>query len=58
MKRAQACFDYLVKKGIKVARLQVKASGESAPVAPNILDGKDNPEGRKLNRRAEFTIQR
>ncbi len=56
MKRAKICFDYLVSKGIKVSRLQLKASGESDPVAPNSINGVDNPEGRKLNRRAEFKV--
>ncbi len=56
MKRAKICFDYLVKHGIKIGRLQLKASGESNPVAPNSLEGKDNPAGRKLNRRTEFKL--
>jgi len=55
--RAKACAYYLMSKGIKASRLQLKGSGESEPVAPNKSpDGKDNPEGRKENRRTEFKI--
>jgi outer membrane protein OmpA-like peptidoglycan-associated protein/tetratricopeptide (TPR) repeat protein len=57
MQRAKVCAYYLIGKGIKAARIQIKASGESQPVAPNqATDGKDNPDGRKLNRRTEFII--
>lgn len=57
MERAKVCAYYLIGKGIPAARIQIKASGESQPVAPNKTDdGKDNPDGRKLNRRTEFII--
>jgi OmpA-OmpF porin, OOP family len=55
-KRAQACADYLVEKGIDSGRLTTKGYGESQPVAPNMVNGKDNPEGRAKNRRTEFKI--
>ncbi len=32
--------------------------GKSKPVAPNTLNGKDNPAGRQLNRRVEIFIRR
>ncbi|MBK9731983.1 MAG: OmpA family protein [Chitinophagaceae bacterium] len=55
--RAQSVVDYLVQKGIPAERLQAKGYGESNQIAPNTLpDGKDNPEGRQLNRRTEFKI--
>ncbi|MCW6026807.1 OmpA family protein [Stenotrophomonas sp. SRS1] len=31
--------------------------GESEPVAPNQLDGKDNPAGRQMNRRVEIFVR-
>ena len=31
--------------------------GESQPVAPNEVDGKDNPGGRQLNRRVEIFVR-
>jgi outer membrane protein OmpA-like peptidoglycan-associated protein len=56
--RAQSCVDYIVSKGIDKDRLSAKGYGKSVPVAPNSLpDGKDNPEGRQLNRRTEFTVK-
>jgi len=53
--RAQA-----VKDVIAAARpdlqFQVSGKGASAPVAPNEIDGRDNPEGRARNRRVEITF--
>lgn len=58
-KRAQACVDYLVSKGISTSRMIAKGYGETRPIAPNTLSGeKDNPEGRQLNRRTEFKVLR
>ncbi len=55
--RAQSVVDYLVQKGIPVERLQAKGYGETNQIAPNTLpNGKDNPDGRQLNRRTEFKI--
>ena len=31
--------------------------GESTPVAPNEIDGADNPAGRQLNRRGEIFVR-
>nr|WP_157994791.1 OmpA family protein [Paracoccus tegillarcae] len=48
---------WLAARGIKLDRMTTRPRGESEPVAPNTLsDGDDNPEGRQLNRRVEFTI--
>jgi OOP family OmpA-OmpF porin len=58
-KRAQACVDYLISKGISTSRMIAKGYGKTRPIAPNTLpDGKDNPEGRQLNRRTEFKVLR
>lgn len=55
--RAQACVDYIISQGITSERIYAKGYGKSMPVAPNSLpNGKDNPEGRQLNRRTEFTV--
>lgn len=55
--RAQACVDYIVSKGIMADKIFARGYGEQKPVAPNFLPGgKDNPKGRQLNRRTEFTI--
>lgn len=53
-RRAQSVVDYLIGKGIDASRLQSKGYGESQPIAPNTINGKDNPEGRAKNRRTEF----
>jgi OOP family OmpA-OmpF porin len=56
-KRAQACVDYIILMGIDESRIYAKGYGESRPIAPNTLpDGKDNPDGRQLNRRTEFKV--
>lgn len=55
--RAQSCVDYIIQNGIEEARIFAKGYGKSKPVAPNSLpNGKDNPDGRQLNRRTEFTV--
>lgn len=55
--RAQSCVDYIVSQGVDEKKIYAKGYGKSRPIAPNSLpDGKDNPEGRQLNRRTEFTV--
>lgn len=54
--RAEAVTSYLVDNGINGARILSKGLGESQPVAPNEIDGNDNPEGRAKNRRVEIIL--
>jgi len=54
--RAESVVKYLVEKGIDASRLTAKGYGETMPVEPNELDGKDNPAGREKNRRTEFKV--
>jgi OOP family OmpA-OmpF porin len=57
-RRARAVKQYLVSKGVAADRLETVGKGEKEPVAPNTKpDGKDNPEGRAMNRRAELKVQ-
>ncbi len=49
--RAQAVVDYLVSRGVDLARLEAVGLGEAAPVAPN-----DSGEGRQINRRIEVDL--
>lgn len=49
-KRAQACRDYIVSKGIDASRVQAVGYGDKRPVATN-----DTAEGRQANRRIEAT---
>ena len=54
--RVDACIRYLVKKGISPNRLIGKAYGECCPIAPESINGKDNPAGREKNRRVEYKL--
>lgn len=57
-RRAQAVKQYLVSKGIASSRLSTEGRGEREPIAQNTKNGRDNPEGRAMNRRAELAIER
>lgn len=50
-KRAKACFDYIVSKGIAPKRIEPKGFGESKPIGNNMF-----APGREKNRRVEFEI--
>lgn len=54
--RADAVRDWLIEFGEVDATLLTSVSkGEAQPIAANVLaNGRDNPEGRSLNRRVEF----
>lgn len=57
--RANSVVDYLVSKGIDKKRLVAVGYGEREPVEKNELaNGKDNPQGRKKNRRTELIIHK
>ena len=56
-RRAQAVKQYLVSKGIASSRLSTAGQGEQESISSNTRDGRDNPEGRAMNRRAELKIQ-
>jgi outer membrane protein OmpA-like peptidoglycan-associated protein len=47
-RRASACRDYLMKKGIDGSRIETAGYGDQQPIATN-----DTPEGRQKNRRIE-----
>ena len=51
--RALAVYEYLVNQGVDARRLSARAIGEDHPIAPN-----DTREGRRLNRRVEFSQRR
>ena len=56
-KRAESIVKYLNSKGVPMNQMIPKGYGESQPIAPNTTaEGLDNPEGRKLNRRVDFSI--
>ena len=49
--RAKSVNDYLVEKGVDVARLTIKGYGDTKPIADNTTE-----QGRAENRRTEFKI--
>ena len=49
--RANSVRDYLIKKGIRIDKIEAVGYGETMPVATN-----DTDEGRQLNRRVEFMV--
>lgn len=50
-RRAKACYDYLLSKGIPAARMSYRGYGESQPIADNRYKA-----GREQNRRVEFDL--
>ena len=56
LRRAETVASYLGGHGVPRSKMSVKSDGKLNPVAPNTLpNGKDNPEGRALNRRVDVT---
>jgi OmpA-OmpF porin, OOP family len=55
-KRVDVCIRYLEKKGVPSKQLVGKAMGKCCPLAPETIDGKDNPSGREINRRVEYKV--
>lgn len=55
-RRAQSVLDYLEKSGVDRGRMTARGFGSKNAVAPNSVNGKDNPGGRMANRRTEFRI--
>jgi len=56
-RRARAVKQYLTSRGVEASRLETVGKGETEPVADNTKNGRDNPEGRAMNRRAELKVQ-
>ncbi|MGH8274916.1 MAG: OmpA family protein [Gammaproteobacteria bacterium] len=55
-RRANSVKTYLVGHGVNSDRLTTHGYGESDPVAPNRINGHDNPAGRAKNRRVELHV--
>ncbi|TCJ14217.1 hypothetical protein EPD60_09425 [Flaviaesturariibacter flavus] len=56
--RANACRDYLLRKGVAASRIEVQAKGACCPLKPEkTADGQDDPAARQVNRRVEFDIK-
>lgn len=57
-KRAKACADYLIAKGIDAGRITFESFGACCPVEMELINGRDNAEGRSKNRRALININK
>jgi outer membrane protein OmpA-like peptidoglycan-associated protein len=57
-KRAKACADYLITKGIEPTRISFESFGACCPVEMEKINGRDNPGGRMMNRRALINISK
>lgn len=55
-KRARACMNYFISKGIDSSRISIESFGECCPVELEEIDGKDNPAGRAKNRRGLINV--
>jgi OOP family OmpA-OmpF porin len=57
-KRARACADYLIKKGIEASRVTFVSFGACCPIEMELINGRDNPDGRSRNRRALINVKK
>ena len=57
-KRARACADYLISKGIDTTRITFESFGACCPIEMELINGRDNPDGRSMNRRALINIMK
>jgi len=57
-RRAHSVEQWLSANAQGLPPLQASGRGEREPVAPNSVDGRDNPEGRQQNRRVEVLLER
>ena len=56
-RRADSVASYLVSRGVPASLISTQSRGELDPVAPNTRpNGRDNPQGRALNRRVVITV--
>lgn len=56
MDRAENAREYFRDLGV-TADILIESKGETEPVAPNSINGRDNPEGRQKNRRVNFVLE-
>lgn len=57
-KRARACAEYLIQKGIDASRISFASFGACCPLEMEIINGRDNPDGRSVNRRALINVKK
>jgi outer membrane protein OmpA-like peptidoglycan-associated protein len=57
-RRARACAAYLLQKGISAGRINFVSFGACCPIEMEIINGRDNPDGRSRNRRALINVKK
>ena len=57
-KRAKSCADYLIEKGLHPAVISFESFGACCPIEMELINGRDNPDGRSMNRRALININK
>jgi outer membrane protein OmpA-like peptidoglycan-associated protein len=57
-RRARACADYIISKGIEATRIRFVSFGACCPVEMELINGRDNPDGRSMNRRALINVKK
>lgn len=57
-RRARSCARYFIHKGIKASRITFESFGACCPLELELIDGRDNPDGRSRNRRALINISK
>jgi OmpA-OmpF porin, OOP family len=55
-RRARACAEYFIQKGIAASRITFEFFGACCPLEMELINGRDNPDGRSKNRRALINI--
>lgn len=57
-RRAKSCADYIIGKGIDAGRIRFVSFGKCCPVEMELINGRDNPDGRSRNRRALINVKK
>ncbi|GAC1492728.1 MAG: hypothetical protein NVS1B13_23030 [Flavisolibacter sp.] len=57
-RRARKCADYLIHKGLATTRISIQSFGALYPVEMELINGRDNANGRSKNRRALINIDK
>jgi OmpA-OmpF porin, OOP family len=57
-RRARSCADFLIANGVDPSRISFESFGACCPVEMELLNGRDNAEGRSKNRRALININK
>ena len=55
-RRARECADYFIGKGVAAGRISFESFGACCPLELELINGRDNPDGRSRNRRALINI--